>query len=71
MWVEAAAASWSGSSTIELDNATIRRVHATAMSALATAVKRRKIAANPGEHVELPSGRTECALVWTEHRIEA
>lgn len=54
-----------------LGDATIRRVHATAMSALGSAVKRRKIAANPGEHVELPSGRAERALVWTEHRVEA
>jgi hypothetical protein len=41
------------------------------MSALGTAVKRRKIAVNPGEHVELPSGRADRALVWTEHRVEA
>ncbi len=54
-----------------LSDATIRRVHATAMSALSTAVKRRKIAVNPGEHVELPSGRADRALVWTEHRVEA
>ncbi|RZU31170.1 phage integrase family protein [Blastococcus saxobsidens] len=53
-----------------LSDATIRRVHATAMSALSTAVKRRKIAVNPGEHVELSSGRAGRALVWTEHRIE-
>ena len=54
-----------------LSDATVRRVHATAMSALTTAVKRRKIAANPGEHVELPSGRADKPLVWTEHRVEA
>jgi integrase len=54
-----------------LGDATIRRVHATAMSALDAAVKRRKVAVNPGEHVELPSGRSNRALVWTEHRIEA
>jgi integrase len=54
-----------------LGDATIRRVHATAMSALNTAVKRRKIAVNPGEHVEVPSGRADRALVWTEHRVEA
>ncbi|MGY1691867.1 hypothetical protein [Geodermatophilus sp. SYSU D01105] len=41
------------------------------MSALSSAVKRRKIAVNPGEHVELPSGRADRALVWTEHRVEA
>ena len=46
-----------------LSDATIRRVHATAMSALSSAVKRRKIAVNPGEHVELPSGRADRALV--------
>ena len=54
-----------------LSDATIRRVHATAMSALSTAVKRRKISVNPGEYVELPSGRADRALVWTEHRVEA
>jgi integrase len=53
-----------------LSDATIRRVHATAMSALSNAVKRRKISVNPGEHVELPSGRAGRARVWTEHRIE-
>jgi hypothetical protein len=52
-----------------LSDATIRRVHATAMSALSSAVKRRKIAVNPGEHVELPAGRADKPLVWTEHRI--
>jgi site-specific recombinase XerD len=41
------------------------------MSALSTAVKRRKITVNPGEHVELPSGRADRPLVWTEHRVEA
>jgi integrase len=41
------------------------------MSALYTAVKRRKIAVNPGEHVELPSGRADRPLVWTEHRVQA
>jgi integrase len=53
-----------------LSDATIRRMHATVMSALSTAVKRRKIPANPGEHLELPSGRADRALVWTEHRVE-
>ena len=34
-------------------------------------MRRRKIAVNPGGHVELPSGRADRALVWTEHRLEA
>jgi integrase len=54
-----------------LSDATIRRVHATAMSALGAAVKRRKIAVNPGQHVEVSAGRAARALVWTEHRIDA
>src|SRR3712207_3418507 len=53
-----------------LSNATIRRVHATAIPAPSPAVKRRKIAAHLGEHVELPSGRADRALVWTAHRVE-
>jgi hypothetical protein len=54
-----------------LSDATIRRVHAKAMSALGAAVKRRKLSANPGEHLELPAGRADRPLVWTEHRVEA
>jgi len=50
--------------------ARIRRVHATAMSALNTAVKRRKITANPAAHVELEAGRKPKALVWTPGRVE-
>src|SRR3712207_1391788 len=53
-----------------LSNATVRRVHATAIPAPSSAVKRRKIAAHLGEHVELPSGRADRALVWTAHRVE-
>jgi integrase len=49
----------------------IRRVHATLMSALNTAVKRKLIDANPAAHVELPSGRRPRAVVWTPERIAA
>jgi len=54
-----------------LSDGTLRRVHSTLMSALNTAVKRRKVAANPALHVELATGRAEKALLWTEHRVEA
>src|SRR4051812_14388555 len=47
----------------------IRRVHATLMSALNTAVKRKLLLANPAAHVELPTGRRARAVVWTAERI--
>jgi hypothetical protein len=47
----------------------IRRVHATLMSALNSAVKRRLLPANPAAHVELPSARRVRAVVWTAERI--
>jgi integrase len=47
----------------------IRRVHATLMSALNTAVKRKVLPANPAVHVELPTGRRAKAVVWTAERI--
>src|SRR3954447_7031094 len=49
----------------------IRRVHATLMSALNTAVKRKLLETNPAAHVELPSGRRPRAVVWTPERIAA
>lgn len=54
-----------------LRDATIRRVHATLMSALNSAVKRKRIAHNPAAHVELPSGRRPRAVVWTADRVAA
>ncbi len=51
--------------------ARIRRVHATVMSALNSAVKRRKISHNPAQYVELASGRAPKPLVWTAGRVAA
>ena len=53
-----------------LSDASIRRVHATLMSALNAAAKRRLIPFNPAAFVELASGRRPKAVVWTEERIE-
>ncbi len=55
----------------ELSAATVRRVHATLMSALNTAAKRRLIPFNPAAHVDLESGRRPKAVVWTEERVAA
>src|SRR4051794_36521804 len=52
-----------------LSPARIRRVHSTVMSALNNAVRRRRLAHNPAQHVELRSGRAPRALVWTEERV--
>ena len=52
-----------------LSAATIRRVHATLMSALNAAAKRRLIAFNPAAFVELQSGRRPKAVVWTDARV--
>ncbi|ESZ99797.1 site-specific recombinase XerC [Frankia sp. CcI6] len=49
----------------------LRRVHATTMSALNSAVKRKKLGVNPAEHVELPKARKPRPLVWTAPRIAA
>jgi len=54
-----------------LSPARIRRVHATLMSALGSAFKRKRIAHNPAMHVELASGRRPRAVVWTEDRVAA
>jgi integrase len=57
-------------STIKpLSDASMHRVHATLMSALNTAVKRKRLDANPAEHVEVPSGRRPRAVVWTDARV--
>jgi hypothetical protein len=52
-----------------LSAARIRRVPATLMSALNSGVKRKKLAFNPAQHVELPSGRRPRAVVWTDERV--
>ena len=54
--------------TRPLSAATVRRVHATLMSALNSAVKRKRIPYNPAAHVELATGRRPKAVVWTEDR---
>jgi integrase len=57
------------SPTRVLSAATIRRVHATLLSALNSAVRRKYIPANPARNVEIPSGRRPRAVVWTPDRI--
>ncbi len=52
-----------------LTSARIRRVHATLLSALNTAVWRKLLAFNPARNVELPSGRRPRAVVWTDERV--
>lgn len=54
-----------------LSDARIRRVHATLMSALNSAVKRRLMGSNPGQYVELPSGGRPRAVVWTDEQVRA
>jgi integrase len=54
-----------------LSPARIRRVHATLMSALGSAVKRKRIALNVAAHVEVPSGHRPRAVVWTDGRVAA
>jgi integrase len=49
---------------------TIRRVHATLMSAPSSAVRRRRLVHNPAEHVQLASGKAPKAVVWTQARAE-
>lgn len=51
--------------------ANLRRVHATLMSALNSAVKRRKIPYNPAEHVELEIPRRPKPRAWTAARVAA
>jgi integrase len=52
-----------------LSDASIKRMHATLMSALNAAVRRKRLDANPATHVEVPTGRRPKAVVWTEERI--
>jgi integrase len=52
-----------------LTAARIRRVHATLLSAMNTAVRRKLIAFNPSRHIELASGRRPRAVVWTDERV--
>ncbi len=54
-----------------LSAARVRRVHATLLSALNSAVKRKHVAYNPALHVELPAGRRPRAVVWTQDRVAA
>ena len=54
-----------------LGPASLRRLHATLMSALNSAVKRKILLGNPAAHVELPAGRRPRAVVWTEGRVAA
>jgi integrase len=50
---------------------TLRRIHATLMSALNTAVKRRLIPINPAAFVELESAGRPRAVVWTDEKVAA
>ncbi len=54
-----------------MSDARIKRVHATLMSALNTAVKRQLISYNPAKHVEVRLGRRPKAVVWTDAQIES
>jgi integrase len=51
--------------------ATVRRIHATLMSALNTAVRRRLIPWNPGEHVELPRVNRPKVQPWQPAELGA
>ncbi|MCM3603817.1 hypothetical protein M3175_24510, partial [Robertmurraya korlensis] len=46
-----------------------RRVHATLMSALGSAYKRKIVSHNPAQHVELAQGRRPKAVVWSDDRV--
>ncbi len=61
----------SGGVVRPLGVASVRRVHATLMSALNAAVRRRLIRVNPAAYVELPAARRPRAVVWTPGRVEA
>jgi integrase len=49
--------------------ATIRRVHATALVALGEAMRREMIARNPGQYVEFGNTDSPRAVVWTPERV--
>jgi len=53
-----------------LSPARLRRVHATLMSALNSAVRRRRLLHNPAAYVEMVSGRAPKAVVWNAERAE-
>ena len=52
-----------------LSAATVRRVHATLLSALNTAVRRHLIAVNVAAHVELPSATPPPVRVWSPEQV--
>ncbi len=54
-----------------LSAATVRRVHATLLSALNSAVKRHLIAINVAGHVELPSASRPPVRVWSPEQVGA
>jgi integrase len=54
-----------------LSDARIRRVHATLMSGLSSAVRRKYLTHNPARHIELASGRRPQAVVWSDERVDA
>jgi integrase len=54
-----------------LGAASLSRLHATLMSALNSAVKRKLLPYNPASNVELPAARRPKAVVWTEERVAA
>ncbi len=60
-----------GSRGRPLSPTTVRRVHATLRSALATAVRRRLVHDNPAAHVELPAMRPRQADLWTPEQLGA
>jgi integrase len=51
--------------------ASLNRLHATLLSALNSAVKRKLLPDNPATHGELPTARRPKAVVWTEERVAA
>ena len=69
MFTRLLAARQPSSGTRRLTDASVRRVHATLMSALNTAAKRRLIPFNPAAFVELASGKRPKAVLWTEERV--
>ncbi len=52
-----------------LSAATVRRVHATLLSALNTAVRRHLIAVNVAAHVELPAASRAPVRVWSPEQV--
>lgn len=50
--------------------ATMQRYRATLRAALNAAIRAQKITFNPASYVELPTGRSPKALLWTPDRVE-